>query len=482
MAGRTGSRVQLLERPLQNYANCRAVEYPQGVLQPQRMSEFVRTREDNGGVHSNRCIIDRAYYLLAARFPNAIGIRAAERVFDRALTTYPVRNSQFVDARLAASDLFGPASTRAQRTAEALDAVEIFDSETTPPPPPFPPVAGPDALLFVFDDAGQDEFFPGRREAGLGDPPPRVQLSAVPVAPKRPAVSGDGQIAAFAFARNDLCLTLTEAEFESAQECLGRAGLVHSVAMAPDSSKFGFVLLDARGQPEHVITLVDLRSQTAEEVPLAAPSIDGQQIGTVEFADVMDFTADGRFLIYDAYNSVPVAGSEDLALWSVYAYDLLLRRTLVVVPPVPGHAVGNPSLRNTSDNFLLLDVFAQGENPVVAANLTDGSTAEVALTGDTPGLPAYKGDDSAVLYMVGGPETVIGTSLVRWALAADRITPSGPQELVRPGAAAGVIYRRGPYGGPAPTLTPTPVTPRQTPAPTATAPGPMACTGDCNED
>lgn len=162
------------------------------------------------------------------------------------------------------------------------------------------------------------------------------------MAPKRPAVSGDGQIAAFAFARNELCLILTEAEFESAEECLGCAGLVHSVAMAPDSSKFGFVLLDARGQPEHVITLVDLRSETAEKVPLAAPSIDRQQIGPLKFADGMDFAADGRFLIYYAYNVVPVAGGEDLGLWSVYAYDLLLRRTLVVVPPVPGLDVGNP--------------------------------------------------------------------------------------------------------------------------------------------
>ncbi len=119
---------------------------------------------------------------------------------------------------------------------------------------------------------------------------------------------------------------------------------------------------------------------------------------------------------------------------------------------------------------------------MVAANLTDGRTAEVALTGDTPGLPVYNGDDSAVLHMVSDPETVIGTSLVRRALAADRITPSGPQELVRPDAAAGVIYRRGPYPGPAPTLTPTPVTRRPKPTPTATAAGRTACTGDCNED
>ncbi len=164
--------VRLLERPLQNYANCRAVEYLPGVPHPQRMSEFVRTGEDNGGVHGNSCLINHAYYLLAAGFPNSIGIRDAKRIFYRALTRYLLRNSQFVDARLAATDLCSPASTQAQRTAEAFDAVEIFDGETTPPPPPFPPVPGPDALRFVFYDAGQDEFFLGRREAGLGDPHP----------------------------------------------------------------------------------------------------------------------------------------------------------------------------------------------------------------------------------------------------------------------------------------------------------------------
>ena len=50
------------------------------------MSDFFHIQEDNGGVHINSTIIGHAFYLLAEGLNGAIGLRAAERIFYRALT------------------------------------------------------------------------------------------------------------------------------------------------------------------------------------------------------------------------------------------------------------------------------------------------------------------------------------------------------------------------------------------------------------
>lgn len=455
---------QILSTPIQNYRDCGAVQYLPGVPYPSTMSEFVRTSEDNGGVHGNSCIINHAYYLLAQGLEDAIGIGDAERIFYRALTVHLVRNSQFIDARLAcvqsAEELFGPGSRQAQRTADAFDAVEIFDGAPTPEPTPFPSVSGPDATVFVFEDLFAQVLALGRREEALGDPAEGVGLSCGPVAATRPAVSGDGSLVMFVNDRNDACLIPTDADETTCEACLGVDGSVSSVAMSPDESRFAFVLLDANGQPDNMITVIDLGSDTAQEFPLRAPLLDGQPIGSVQFAQIMDFTADGQFLIYDAFSVIPVADGTSVGLWSVFALDLANDRTLTLVEPTVGLNVGNPALSQTSDNFLTLDVGSDQAVSVVTLNLNTGETAELAaIRGDLGvGVPGYTGDDAAVVYTQGDAATPLGVSLMRQPLAADRLTPTGPPTVWLADAALGVIYRRGEFTGP------------------------TTCTGDCNGD
>jgi hypothetical protein len=88
----------------------------------------------------------------------------------------------------------------------------------------------------------------------------------------------------------------------------------------------------------------------------SAPLVDGQEIGTVAFAAAMDFTADGRLLIYDAFNEIPLAGGSTIGPWSVFALDLVANRPLSLIDPTPGVNVGNPALSQASDTFLLVDV------------------------------------------------------------------------------------------------------------------------------
>jgi hypothetical protein len=162
---------------------------------------------------------------------------------------------------------------------------------------------------------------------------------------------------------------------------------------------------------------------------------------------------------------------------------------------------------------------------VVALDLNSGQAAEVSRVGASVGIPGYTGDDSAVLFSQPDPTTLIGYSLVRQPVAADRLTPTGTASVLLRDALAGVVYRRGTWRGPAATATPTriptsrptetptpslratatatssvatptgivtlPPTPPRTPSvlptatrtgPPASTPTPGACVGDCNGD
>ncbi len=484
-----------LGSPIQDYGRCESIQYMPGIPFPSRFGDFVRTTQDNGGVHGNSCIINHAYYQLAEGMTGAIGIAAAERIFYTALTTYLVRNSQFVDARLAciraAEDIFGNGSTEALRTAQAFDMVEIFGGDPTPEPPDFPSVAGPDSVIFIAaDPASPTDLVLVRREQALGDNALGTVLSCNAVAASRPSVSGDGEIAVFVTADHNFCVIDTNADVTTCEECSDFAGQVHSLALAPDRSLIAFVLLDDDGMPENDIVIVDAESGGERTFPLRAPLIDGQAIGTVRFAETMDFTADSRFLIYDAFNEIPVDSGDDLGLWSIYALDLESEQTLTLVEPQEGLAIGNPSISQTSDNFMAFDVTDGNEASVFTMNLNTSTFAEVAPVSGGLGLgfPSYSGDDGAVTFTQ-GDQVPLGSSIVVQPIADDRLNPSGNASVFLSDAMMGVIYRRGEFSGP-PTATPTtrpgtprPTTPFGTATPTPTRAGPvLGCPGDCNED
>ena len=460
-----------------------------GRVYPASMSAFytrtdpcIQTIDDQGGVHINSSITNHAFYLLAAGLNGAIGIDDAARIFYRALTVHLVASSQFIDARLAciqsAKELFGETSVQAQKVAEAFDAVQITDGGGTPQPTPLPSVNGPDATLFVHEDL-DGTLTLGRREEALGDSSYGFQLSCGEVKAARPAVSGNGSIAAFVTSDADVCFIPTDADESICEECVGVPGSVYAVAMSPDMSRLAVVLRDFNGNPMNQITVMDLDTETTRTFTLVAPTDAGATVPTVKYADAIDFTADNRFVIYDALNQIATAGGASDELWSIYAIDLTTESTLALVPPVRDANFGNPALSQTSDDLLTLDVWGDQGASVMTLNLTTGDRAEIAGNLQGLGAPSYTGDDAAIVFMRTDSATDTGVSLVRQPLAADRFTPAGALSDWVPNAALGVIYRRGPYTGPAPTATPTPLpTSRPTPTPPWTPP---ACVGDCNQ-
>lgn len=414
---------------------------------PSKMSEYIYTTQDNGGVHLNMTIVAHAFYLLAEGLEGAIGIRNAERIFYRALAYHLVANSQLIDGRLAciasAEELFGEDSTQALKTAEAFDAVEIFEDNSTPEPQSFPAVSGPDAVLFAYYDQQVGALL-GRLEEG--DPERGVRVSCFNIAPSRASVSGNGSFAVYLNLFQDICLVGTHPN--QCETCLGYPGLVNSVAMSPDGSLSAFVFLDEYGIPTSSINVYNFNTKEAKTFELVAPVFDGDlSIGTILWADAMDFTADGRFIIYDALNVVKLNDESQIGVWSIYAIDLATGQTQTIVPPTPGFDIGYPALSQTSDNFITFDVLdtGTGESYIFTGNLNTGDLKIVSRTLIGEGIPGYTGDDDAIVFSVADLSAPTGRSLYRQPISEDHITAVGNPELFLWDSDFGVIYRHGTF-------------------------------------
>ncbi|MBT2654922.1 peptidase M4 family protein [Bacillus sp. ISL-18] len=104
----------------------RSLSNPALYGQPDNMSKYVNTTSDNGGVHTNSGIPNKAAYLTIS----SLGTSVAEKIYYRALTVYLNPQSNFSDARAsllaAAADLYGTGSTQYNAVASAWNQVGVY--------------------------------------------------------------------------------------------------------------------------------------------------------------------------------------------------------------------------------------------------------------------------------------------------------------------------------------------------------------------
>lgn len=421
---------------------------------PSKMSEFLDLPNtddaDHGGVHLNSSIINHCFYLLAEGLPNAIGAQDAEKIFYRCLTLHLQKQSQFIDTRLgciaAAESLFGVDSTQARRTAEAFDRVEIFARPATPEPTELPPVAGEDATLLLTLNPLTQLPLLARSEAGLGDPAGGIILADA-VTLGRPSVSGDGSLAVYVNASNDLCVIATD-DATSAQ-CIGLPGRIHSAAISPDGEFAAFVLIDTlTGQVENQLSVFEFATDTVRTFQLLAPVIDGSPVDNVLHADSLVFSSDSKRLIYDAISEIRFGNNSSVARWSIFSINLPTESTSVLVPPLADANFGNPNLGRAGNRYLVFDAqdSTTGNGIIITMDLFTGEVAQVGNVGAGIGYPSFTGDETAVIYAARDPNASFnGYSLIKQSLTPDRLAVSGPATDWMADTRLGVLYRRGAF-------------------------------------
>ena len=447
-----------LGAPSRSLKNPHELTFDCGKVQPYpaKFSEFLPansaalagcTNSDNGGVHINSSIINYAFYQLAAGLPGAIGIQDAAKIFYRALTAHLAPKSQFIDARLAAitsaEELFTKGSVQAQKTAQAFDFVEILGSSPTPPPAPIPAVAGADSTLFLFLD--KDGWQLGRRETARGDVAGgNYVLNNRVVAYEKPSVSGDGSLAAFVSANQDLCLVNTDG---SGLACLGLPNTFASVALSPSARTVALVLLGADGNPNNRITLIDVSTSTSRTVVLQASATDAGSTNSIAFADVMTFDFGKSRLFYDAVTNTTTSDGTKFSAWSIYALDVASGITLGVFPPIQGINIANPALGHVRNDLLVFDAYdgTTKNSTIYILNLTTNKLKAVAQTVRGFGFPSFTGDDAAIVFSKYDAAVPSLSSLFRQGLEADHMTPTGAATAWLTDGDVATIYRRGSF-------------------------------------
>ncbi|WP_100332045.1 M4 family metallopeptidase [Bacillus xiapuensis] len=103
----------------------RSMSNPEAYGQPSHFKDYVYTTGDNGGVHTNSGIPNKAAYYTI----EGIGKDKAEKIYYRALSTYLTPTSSFSNARAAllqsAADIFGANGAEYQAVQNAWDQVGV---------------------------------------------------------------------------------------------------------------------------------------------------------------------------------------------------------------------------------------------------------------------------------------------------------------------------------------------------------------------
>lgn len=351
--------------------------------QPSHMNEYANLpiEQDNGGVHINSGIPNRAAYLII----QALGREKAERIYYRALTKYLTRTSEFIDCRRAviraAQELYG--QTEAQAAAQAFDAVGIYDSgggggsgnEV-------PPVQGGTwYIAFILSDGRIALLRTQDGQSGIispDNPSTKVLLSSegFPLSQLSTARSGDriyfiNQQGQLAFA------DLTQQRFFVVS--LPQLSNLRNVCISTDG-RFAS-LLTAIIEPSIYIT----DGQQVARLPLTPQVPDGGAVNTIWLADAMSWTPNMRDprLAFDAYNVLPLRTGDTLEYWNIYECRFAGPAIYELVPPRPEEfSLGNIAYSNTDPDLVVFNYFSHqtGIYETVIANFQAGQAVALGTS------------------------------------------------------------------------------------------------------
>ncbi|MCX6137142.1 MAG: M4 family metallopeptidase, partial [Ignavibacteriales bacterium] len=361
--------------------------------QPASMSEFVNGTDDNGGVHVNSGIPNKAFYLAAIN----IGRTKAGRIWYRALNFYLTRSSQFLDARIAtekgATDLFGAGSNEVLKVSAAWDAVGV-NAGTPPPPPPTTTLVGASWILLENTDPADANtlYIVKPTIASNADV---ASLTRTPVKNK-PAVSDASGVIIFVDAANNLRALIADPK-NPQETVLDNSGVWNSVAIGPGLSAMALTSIFA----DTTIYYLDLVNHTSAAFKITTESFDAADAKTALYADALSFDPTGRLLLCDTYNEIKNASGSTLNFWNINILDIQRGIMGSVFPPLSsGINVGNPSFSKISPTRFTFDMIDSKKNQafVYAADFNTGEAGIVAGPLTVVGYPTYAGDDKTIAY------------------------------------------------------------------------------------
>ncbi|MVM40632.1 T9SS type A sorting domain-containing protein [Spirosoma sp. HMF3257] len=408
--------------------------------QPATMSQYETTSDDNGGVHTNSGIPNFAFY----KFATVVGKEKAEKVYYRALTTYLVRTSQFLDLRLAiikaAGDLYGATGAEVTAAKSAFDAVGILDGTTTTPKQPDVPVAsGQDLLLLA--DASTSKLY----STTVGVSPAKFDQKSTLGLVHRPSITDDGKFAYYV--TTDKRIRAVNLTGIASETTISNETIWDNVAISKDGTKLAALTADKDGS----IYVYSYAKKKWAEFKLYNPTYtQGVQTGDVQYADSFEWDFAGENIVYDAYNALKNNSGDAIDYWDVGFINVWSNTTgdfangdieKLFSNLDEGESIGNPSFSKNSPDVIAFDYLNETSDiyEVVAVDLSAGKV-NVVYENNTLGFPSYSRLDNKLVFST---ETSSREDIAGINMGADKITPSGTATVLYTGAKWPVWYTQG---------------------------------------
>lgn len=393
--------------------------------QPANYNERYQGDEDNGGVHINSGIPNKAYQLFADN--TAVGKDKAEQVFHRALTKYLVKSSQFVDCRIAviqsSTDLYGSAVANA--AAAAFDAVGIKGNSGTIAQTDIKKNPGNEYVLMTDDKYSALYIF---TPAGKEVANPLVSESPI----SRPSITDDGR--AIVFIGKDKTMrsvTIDWATSKVNHQVIQSQPIWRNVAISRDGKRIAALRSDLKNE----IYVFSYETQKWSTFKLYNPTTgqNGPTTEDVRYADALEWDFTGEWVIYDALNNIKTFGTSGIEYW-----DIGFVRVWNNSRNVPGDgfisklfsglpddvSIGFPTFSKNSDYIIAFDYIDDFENKyyMLGNNLETGDLGIIYENIDVS-LPSYSSDDKTIVFET---ENVLGDPVLAFVpLSTDKINSSG---------------------------------------------------------
>ncbi len=389
--------------------------------QPAHYSERYTGSQDNGGVHINSGIPNKAFQL----FADAITKDKAEQVYYRALDLYLLKSSNFVDCRnaivQAADDLYGTTEVNAANA--AFTAVGIGAGAGTDPQTDIDTNPGDDFILMSDADfAALYIFTPTGEEIAN----PLTTLAPI----SRPSITDDGSAIVYVADDNTLrgiFLDWNSGEIE--EFVVQNEPIWRNVAVSKKGERLAALTTDN----DNILWIYDYGLAQWFDFELFNPTT-GQgapTTGDVVYADVIEWDFSGEWVIYDAFNELNSTTGAGIQYWDIGFIEVFSGNNFAsghiekLYSGLPeGVSIGNPTFSKNSDYIIAFDYLDEfsGEYFLLGVNIQEGETGtifeNVALS-----WPNFSVDDNRLVFEA---EQGGGTPVLAFInLASNKITASG---------------------------------------------------------
>ena len=329
--------------------------------QPSHMSEFqnLPTNQDNGGVHINSGIPNKAAYNVIT----AIGKPKAELIYYRALTKYLTKNSQFGDCRKAlaqaATDLVGQSGITTADVAAVNAAFEAVGITTTTGSSSgssgneIPPVTGGKQYVTFMTASGQIGLldiatgsaatFSGSNAVARSAPNDHAQLTTGLSGQRVWFITQNRQLAFVDIATGQVSVFSTLK--------IQQTGDLWNASVSPNES---YVTVSSAYANDANLYIYD--GTQLGKIPLTPEGTQkGTTTKTIQYADVVSWSPNMNKpkIGFDAYNQVDVGTTGKVGYWGIYEIDFTAGKIFNLIGSQPSNvSIGNITYSNTNPDVV----------------------------------------------------------------------------------------------------------------------------------